>query len=188
MPKAGEIRHAAASPWCQTRDSAIHGRGVFATAKIPAGTRIIEYVGEVITKREAEKRGQALLEQAVNTGGAAVYIFILNGRYDLDGNFPWNDARLINHSCHPNCETEIDDELRIWVVAMRDIDAGEELFFDYNFDLESYEDHPCRCGQPECVGYIVGQEYWQKLKRMMAAKEKARVPKPQNTRCTSGAK
>ena len=51
---------------------------------------------------------------------------------------------------------------------------GEELFFDYNFDLESFEDHPCRCGAPECIGYIVGQDYWSRLKRLLARREKAR--------------
>lgn len=178
MVRAGDFRYADPSPWCEVKGSIIHGRGVFAARDIPAGTPIIEYVGEVISKREAEKRGMALLKHAAKTGGAAVYIFILNGRYDLDGNFDWNDARLINHSCNPNCETEIDNDLRIWVTALRDIAAGDELFFDYNFDLESYEDHPCRCGQPECIGYIVGREYWEKLKRQLAAREKSKAKRP----------
>lgn len=174
MPRAGDFRHAVPSPWCLVRDSGIHGKGVFASRDIPAGTRIIEYAGEIITKKEAEKRGLALLEDATRTGGAAVYIFILNGRHDLDGNVPWNDARLINHSCDPNCETEIDADLRIWVTALRDIPAGEELFFDYNFDLDSFEDHPCRCGAPGCIGFIVGRDYWPALRRKIAAKERAR--------------
>lgn len=172
MPKAGEIRKARKSSWCEVRGSEIHGRGVFASRDIPKGTPIIEYVGEVITKREAEKRGHALFEDASKTGGAAVYIFILNSRYDLDGNFPWNDARLINHSCEPNCETEIDENLRIWVVALRDIAKGEELFFDYNFDLENHQDHPCLCGAKSCVGYIVGQQYWPDLQRVLGRKRK----------------
>ncbi|MFM7181770.1 MAG: SET domain-containing protein [Verrucomicrobiales bacterium] len=173
--RAGEYRKASKSPWCEVRGSDIHGRGVFATRDIPKGKPIIEYVGEVITKREAGKRGRALLEESRTTGGASVYIFILDGRHDLDGNFPWNEARLINHSCEPNCETEIDEERRIWVTALHDIKKGDELFFDYNFDLESFEDHPCRCGSPECVGYIVGQDYWEKLKRLIARREKARL-------------
>ncbi len=172
--KAGEFRKARKSRWCEVRGSEIHGRGVFAARDIPKGTAIIEYVGEIITKREAGKRGRALMAQSLATGGASVYIFILDGHHDLDGNFPWNDARLINHSCAPNCETEIDGDCRIWVTALRDIRMGEELFFDYNFDLESFEDHPCRCGAPECVGYIVGQDYWEKLKRRLARREKAR--------------
>lgn len=173
--KAGEFRKARKSRWCEVRGSNIHGSGVFAARDIPKGTAIIEYVGEIITKREAGKRGRALMEQSLRTGGASVYIFILDARHDLDGNFPWNAARLINHSCDPNCETEIDADRRIWVTAMRDIKKGEELFFDYNFDLESFEDHPCRCGSPQCVGYIVGQDYWARLKRRLARLEKARL-------------
>ena len=66
---------------------------------------------------------------------------------DLDGNLPWNNARLINHSCEPNCEAITEDH-QIFIYALRDIKAGEELFFNYGFDLESYEDHPClRHGQ-----------------------------------------
>lgn len=172
--KAGEFRKARKSRWCEVRGSEIHGRGVFASRDIRKGTAIIEYVGEVITKREAGKRGRALMEESRRTGGASVYIFILDKRHDLDGNFPWNDARLINHSCAPNCETEIDGDCRIWVTALRDIKMGEELFFDYNFDLESFEDHPCRCGAPECIGYIVGQDYWSRLKRLLARRETAR--------------
>lgn len=172
--RAGEFRKARKSRWCEVRDSGIHGRGVFAARDIPKGTSIVEYVGEIITKREAGKRGRALMEQSLATGGASVYIFILDRRHDLDGNFPWNDARLINHSCAPNCETEIDGDCRIWVTALRDIRKGEELFFDYNFDLDSFEDHPCRCGAPECVGYIVGQDYWEQLKRRLARREKSR--------------
>lgn len=178
MPKAGEIRKARKSPWCEVRDSDIHGRGVFAAKDIPRGTPIIEYVGEVISKKEAERRGHELFENASRSGGAAVYIFILNGRYDLDGNFPWNAARLINHSCDPNCETEIDAQTRIWVVALRDIPKGQELFFDYNFDLDNYEDHPCLCGVAHCVGYIVGQQYWKKLRHTLESGKRSSPAKP----------
>jgi uncharacterized protein len=170
MAKSGDIRQAAPSPWCEARESRVHGCGVFAVRDIPAGTRIIEYAGEVITKREAEKRGAEQVGRAARDGDAAVYIFILNRRHDIDGNFPWNTARLINHSCSPNCETEICGHERIWVVALRDIAAGEELFFDYRFDLESFEDHPCRCGSPECFGYILNRELWDKARRKIAAK------------------
>ena len=177
MPKAGEIRKARKSRWCEVRNSPVHGRGIFAARDIPAGTAVIEYAGEVISKNEAERRGHALFEEASKTGGAGVYIFILNGRYDLDGNVPWNDARLINHSCEPNCETEIDEDTRIWVKALRNIPAGTELTFDYNFDLENFEDHPCRCGAPGCLGYIVGQDHWPALRRKLAARERKAVKK-----------
>ncbi|MCB1234223.1 MAG: SET domain-containing protein-lysine N-methyltransferase [Verrucomicrobiae bacterium] len=159
------------SEWCEIRGSTIHGRGLFATKTIPEGERIIEYVGEKITKAESDRRGWAQMEHAKKTGEAAVYIFTLNKRHDLDGSVPWNAARLINHSCAPNCEAQI-VRGRIWIVALRDIAAGEELFFNYGFDLESYEDHPCGCGTPKCVGYIAGEDYWKELKKLIRKKAK----------------
>jgi len=155
---------------CEVRKSGIHGRGVFATRDIPRDTYIIEYAGDKIGMDESDRRGWAQMDLAKETGGAAVYIFTLDSEYDIDGDVPENAARLINHSCDPNCESWI-DEGRIWIAAMRDIKKGEELFFNYGFDLESYEDHPCRCGSPNCVGYIAGAEYWPELKRKIAAKK-----------------
>jgi len=95
-----------------------------------------------------------------------VYIFTLSKNYDIDGNVPWNTARLINHSCDPNCEAWIEGR-RIHIHALRDINAGEELTFDYGFDVGCYEDHPCRCGKPQCVGYIVSREQWPELEQRL---------------------
>lgn len=155
------------SIWCEVRRSGIHGRGLFATRKIPQGTQIIEYVGEKIGKEESNRRGWDRIDYAKKTGDAAVYIFTLSDEEDIDGNVLWNSARLINHSCDPNCEAYIDEE-RIWIAALRDIAKGEELFYNYGFDLESYEDHPCRCGAVRCIGYIAGEEYWPDLKKRLA--------------------
>jgi SET domain-containing protein len=80
------------------KNSRIHGRGVFAKCDIPKGTRIIEYVGEKITKAESDRRAEKFLEKAKKKGSGAVYIFQLNQRYDIDGNVTWNPARLINHA------------------------------------------------------------------------------------------
>jgi SET domain-containing protein len=150
------------SKYCEVRGSAIHGRGVYATCFIPKGERIIEYIGERIDKRESEKRGNAQHRKSLKNGDAAVYIFTLSRNYDLDGNVPWNTARLINHSCAPNCEAWIDGR-RIFIHALHDINEGEELTFDYGFDVDCFEDHPCRCGRPECVGYIVSRTQWPEL-------------------------
>lgn len=163
--KRGQSRH------CEVRDSAIHGRGVYATTFIPKETRIIEYVGERITKEESERRGNAQHRKSLKTGDAAVYIFTLSKNYDLDGNVPWNIARLINHSCAPNCEAWIEGQ-RIFIHALRDIHPGEELSFDYGFDVDCYEDHPCRCGTPECVGYIVSREQWPELRERLNGKSR----------------
>ncbi len=150
------------SDLCEVRGSEIHGRGVYATRDIPAEEKIIEYVGELIDKDESGQRGIDQAERAELHGDAAVYIFTVSKKYDIDGNFPWNTARLINHSCEPNCEAWQTGK-KIFIHSLRDIAKGEELTFDYGFDIECYEDHPCLCGRAGCVGYIVSREQWDQL-------------------------
>jgi len=164
------------SKWCEVRRSGVHGRGLFAKRAIPKGTRIIEYVGDRIDKKESDRRAWARVDYAKKTGDAAVYIFTLNKKHDIDGDVPWNAARLINHSCDGNCDSYIEDD-RIWISAKRDIAKGEELFYNYGFDLETWEDHPCRCGAPRCVGYIAGEKHWSKLRKLIAQKEAAEAKK-----------
>lgn len=162
-----------ANPWIRiTTASAIHGRGVYAAQPIPDGTRIVEYTGQRITKTEAARREQARLRRWQRGGDASVYIFSLNRRYDLDGNTRRNPARLINHSCAPNCEAR-SIRGRIWIFARRDIAAGEELTFDYGFPLREWALHPCRCGAPRCAGYIVsGWQRW-RLRRLLRKNRRA---------------
>ena len=169
--KLKKLKKRARSGYCEARESQIHGSGVYATRSIPAETRIIEYVGERINKEESERRAWAQMEHAESTGEAAVFIFTLSKKWDVDGNVPWNTARLLNHSCDPNCQTWI-EEKRIFVYALRDIKEGEELTFDYGFDIECYQDHPCLCGSERCVGYIVSQEQWKDLKKVLAKEKK----------------
>lgn len=157
------------SEFCEVRSSEIHGRGVYATKLIPKEQRIIEYVGERIDKEESGRRGISQQAKSVKTGDAAVYIFTLSKKYDIDGDVPWNTARLINHSCEPNCEAWIEGR-RIYVHSLRDIQAGEELTFDYGFDVECYEDHPCRCGARSCIGYIVSRAQWPELRKKLRSK------------------
>lgn len=132
------------------RPSSIHGLGGFAKRPIGCGTRVAEYVGERINKSESLRRCKESNE----------YIFTLNEEQDLDGNVAWNPARLINHSCAPNCEAELQDG-RIWIIAARDIAAGEEITFNYGYDLLDYQDYPCRCGSTNCVGCIVAEEFFE---------------------------
>lgn len=157
------------SPYCEVRGSDIHGRGVYATGFIPAETRIIEYCGELIDKKVSERRALTQHAKSLKTGDAAVYIFTLTKNLDLDGNVPWNTARLINHSCSPNCEAWIEGR-KIFIHSLRDIAAGEELTFDYGFDVDCYEDHPCLCGHPHCVGHIVSREQWPELQERLQTK------------------
>jgi uncharacterized protein len=132
------------------KGSPIHGAGGFAKTAIRKGTRVLEYLGERISKGESLRR----CEQN------NAFIFTLNDEQDLDGNVAWNAARFINHSCAPNCEAEKDDD-RIWIIATRDIQAGEEITFNYGYDLVDYKDYPCCCGSPQCVGYIVAEEFFE---------------------------
>lgn len=154
------------SDFVEVRGSIIHGRGVYAVKPIPEEEYFIEYVGNLIDKEESEKRSSAQFAEHEKTGGAAVYIFNLTENWDLDGNFEWNPARLINHSCEPNSEA-IQDGKRVYIQALRDIEPDEEITFDYGFALECYEDHPCRCGAEGCVGFIVGREYHDELAKLL---------------------
>lgn len=128
------------------QSSPIHGTGGFAKIALSRGTRVVEYFGERISKSESLRRCEENNE----------FIFAVSDTEDLDGNVSWNPARFLNHSCAPNCEAEMEDG-RIWIVAARDIGAGEEITFNYGYDLTDYREYPCHCGSPECVGYIVAE-------------------------------
>ena len=136
------------------RQSAIHGTGVFARRDLAKGSQVIEYVGEKIPKDESARRIDADNE----------FIFTLDEEFDLDGKVAWNPARFINHSCAPNCEAEVDGH-SVWIIALRDIQAGEELSFNYGYDLTDFHEHPCRCGAQQCVGYMVAEEYFEQVRR-----------------------
>ena len=135
--------------------SRIAGQGLFAEQNIKQGTKIIRYIGEKITHEESERRLAA----------GNVYIIGLNERYAIDGDIPNNTARFINHSCDPNCHTEQFGNT-IWLVAIKDIRAGEELTYNYGYDDEDYEDNPCNCGANNCCGYILGPQYWDRIKQL----------------------
>lgn len=158
----------AKKPWVLRRSS-IHQRGMFAARNIEAGEQIIEYFGELIDKDESLERCLKQEAKGKRTGGAMVFIFDLDEDYDLDGNIPNNPAKYINHCCEHNCEA-VNEEGRIFIYALQDIEEGQELTFDYGYDVEFYEDHPCCCGAPSCCGYIVAAEQRGKLKRKLAAK------------------
>jgi SET domain-containing protein len=134
--------------------SQIHGKGVFAAQDIKKGTRILPYIGEKIAKAEATRR--------IAQGNT--YIFFLDAQYDIDGSTLKNTARYINHSCDPNCESDILDG-QIWILALRDIRDGEELSYDYGYELDGYEHRPCTCEAKNCCGYILDRQYWGLIKR-----------------------
>jgi uncharacterized protein len=150
-----------ASGMFEVRPSRIHGTGVFARAGIPEGTKILEYVGERLDKEESLRRRQA----------GNFFVFTVTEEFDIDGAVDWNPARFINHSCAPNCEAQEEEE-HIWIIALRDIRAGEELSFNYGYDLQDYEEHPCRCGAPQCLGYMVAEEHFADVKRLETRRKK----------------
>lgn len=164
--------------YIEVKDSGIHRHGVFAKTDIPKGIRVIEYTGRRITKEESAK----ILNDTLSThrkdpnNNAATYIFNIGEEWDIDGDIPENDARYINHSCDPNCRYIIEDK-RVWIESIRDIKKGEEITYNYGFELEEddlYEfmDHPCKCGTKRCAGYILDEKEWPKMKELLANKNK----------------
>jgi SET domain-containing protein len=145
-------------PPVETRDSGIHGRGVYATRSIKKGARIIEYVGERISHTEADRRYELKGDDDGHT-----FLFIASQRTVIDAGVNGNDARFINHSCDPNCETVIENG-RVFIEAIRRIKPGEELGYDYQLTWDSTDDpvelalYACRCGAKRCRGTMLDRE------------------------------
>ena len=148
-----------ASDLYEVKPSPIHGFGVFARRNLPEDTRVLEYLGERLTKAESLRRRKL----------GNFFVFIVTDEFDIDGAVDWNPARFINHSCTPNCDAQMEDE-RIWIIARRELREGEELSFNYGYNLDDYEDHVCRCGVKECVGFMVGEEHFDEVRRREARK------------------
>ena len=126
----------------------LNGKGLYAAKNIKKGTKIINYIGKIITKKQTEKS-----EKFDNS--KPIYLFNLNNKYDLDGDVSWNTARLINHSCSNNCDYE-GTGLKVWVIAIKDIKKNEELTCDYGFGFDKdYKQFPCKCKSKNCCGFIV---------------------------------
>ncbi len=100
-----------------------------------------------------------------------VYVFELNKRYDIDGDVDYNFAKFINHSCNPNCEVDIIDN-EIWISSIKRIKKGDELFYNYGYPFDTdFVDHICKCGSRNCVGYILSDNDWPKLKKELKKKK-----------------
>ena len=137
------------------RQSTIQGKGAFALRWIPAGTRIIEYLGDRITPEEADARYDDDSMERHHT-----FLFAVDDKTVIDAGVRGNVARFINHSCEPNCEA-VDYGGRIFIEALRDIAPGEELFYDYAYELDEpltqalKRMYPCHCGAATCRGTIL---------------------------------
>ena len=134
----------------QVRRSGIHGKGVFALQAIAEGSRIIEYKGQTITWPEALRRHPHNPAEPNHT-----FYFHIDDKHVIDANVDGNAARWINHACDPNCRAEEVDG-RVFIEALRDLQPGEELFYDYGLIIdERYtpklkKEYECRCGAPNC--------------------------------------
>lgn len=151
----------------KVKKSKVHGTGVFATSDIPKNKKIIEYIGDKVTKSEGDRRSAERIKKYLNKKNeGSVYIFELNKKYDIDGSPKYNKARYINHSCSPNCEVDILNN-QIWIISIKKIKKGEELNYDYGypFDKDDYKDHKCKCGSKNCIGYIISQDDWKKYSK-----------------------
>lgn len=139
----------------EIRDSPMQGLGAFATTRIPAETRLIEYAGERVTPEAAHGRYPDTASERHHT-----YLFAIDDEVVVDAAVNGNEARFINHSCEPNCDAVIDDG-RIWIETIRDVEPGEELAYDYAFVLPERHTpalkrlYPCHCGAPGCRGTIL---------------------------------
>jgi uncharacterized protein len=134
------------------RKSAIHSHGCYTTKRIRKGTLVVEYVGAPLSYEEADD----LYDDYPNT-----YLFGLDGgKRIIDG---YGVAAFINHCCRPNCET---DQIagKMWIIALRDIEPGEELTYDYCL-YDGEDDAPCYCGAKRCRGSLYSAAHLRKLKK-----------------------
>lgn len=140
------------------RSSQIHAAGCYTTAPIAKGTHVVEYTGPLINKDEADIRYE---------NKPITYLFAIgDGTRVIDGH---GMAMFINHSCDANCETEEIDG-RVWIVAIRDIAAGEELSYDYCLYDGDEEEAPCNCGATNCRKSMFSAEELRRRKRVVKKK------------------
>ncbi len=171
------------APLFEVRRSGIHGRGAYATHHIAKGTRIVEYLGERITHKQADARYEDKGQDDGHT-----FLFVVSSRVVIDAGVDGNDARYINHSCDPNCDTVIENE-RVFIEAIRDIEPGAELGYEYGLtwestdDPEELENYQCRCGASSCRGTMLAED---PLDKQKAARRKKR--KQKNARAEGKAK
>ncbi len=142
-------------PLYRVRNSRIHGRGVFAARRIRKGTRIMEYLGDRISHAAADARYDDHDPNDNHT-----FLFIVDKHTVIDAGVGGNEARYINHSCDGNCESVI-QKSRVYIEAVRTIQPGEELGYDYEIGREP-DDPPnvdeifaCRCGASTCRGTML---------------------------------
>ena len=143
------------TPLFEVRHSPIHGYGVFAARRIRKGTTIIEYLGDRVSHEQADARYEDKDPNDNHT-----FLFTVDAKTVIDAGVNGNEARYINHACDPNCESAAANR-RIFIEAIRTIEPGEELSYDYQIQRDS-DDAPnvdeiyaCRCGAQNCRGSML---------------------------------
>ena len=147
--------HRRRAPLFEVRHSLIHGYGVFAARRIRKGTTVIEYLGDRVTHAQADARYEDKDPNDNHT-----FLFTVDAKIVIDAGVNGNEARYINHGCDPNCESTTVDK-RIFIEAIRTIQPGEELSYDYQIQRDT-DDAPnvdeiyaCRCGAKTCRGSML---------------------------------
>jgi hypothetical protein len=148
------------------RSSHLHGAGVYTLAPIAKGTHVLEYTGPRISRKECE---------GLYTNSEVTYLFTMDDEQTfIDG---FGMAAFVNHSCNPNCETDQFGD-HIWIIAIRDIAAGEELLYDYHlWDADPDDKAPCYCGAKSCRGTMYSEEEIARQKKLLRRRELRRKAK-----------
>lgn len=165
------------------RRSSIHGRGVFATADIARGTRIVEYKGKLSTWDEAMERPDSDPDDSAHT-----FLFEIDDGRVIDARVRGNAARWINHSCAPNCVTHEDEDGHVFIDAKKSIAPGTELSYDYRLTIDGKltkaerAQYACRCGAAKCRGTLLHEKPKKAKKAKKAEKKKDAAKKDRKTK------
>ncbi|XP_072517502.1 histone-lysine N-methyltransferase, H3 lysine-36 specific isoform X2 [Salminus brasiliensis] len=129
------------------------GWGLRCSHDIKKGEFVNEYVGEVIDEEECRARIRHAQENDIGN----FYMLTLDKDRIIDAGPKGNQARFMNHSCQPNCETQkwtVNGDTRVGLFALVDIPAGTELTFNYNLECLGNGKTVCKCGAPNCSGFL----------------------------------
>ncbi len=165
----------------------MHGKGVFALQDLAEGETLIEYVGEVISWEEAQDRHPHDPKDPNHT-----FYFHVNEDKVIDALHGGNSSRWINHSCDPNCEADEEND-RIFIKALRNIQAGEELNYDYGLIIDEpytkklLAEYPCWCGAKNCRGTLLSPKDREDTPKIPSQKKKAKRPSKSKVKAESKA-
>ncbi|MGB3077811.1 MAG: SET domain-containing protein-lysine N-methyltransferase [Saprospiraceae bacterium] len=174
-------------PYHIVRNSKIHGKGVFAKRPIRKGVKVIEYTGDIISVKEADKIGV----QQDDQGHSHTMLFTVDDKRVINGN-TGGDAKFINHGCDPNCEA-VQYGDKVFIESLRAIPKGQELTYDYHLVVDGKitedvkKEYACFCGSPVCRGTQIDAKIVAKSEKKQA-KKKAKKAKAESKKLREKAK